>query len=648
MNAPMLVETCDASLNGVWVEWLLDALLDAGVTRVVLCPGGRASAMCIALEADPRFQVLMVCTDERSGSFIALGAAKASGAPVAIVTTSGSAVANISPALTEADACDVPLVLISCDRPRRLRGAGFGQMADHLGATARLTRAQADLDDPADTATAVVHARREVAATLRAMHGPHHATAQAASDASGDAPAHPLARRNAQGPVHVNVPFAGVYDALETQTVSLQTIEAARAPLPVLSSQDDIVEHNHSVDIPAMARRATRAVSGSAINGLIVAGAEPGASTEAILAFASATGFPVLADIGSGLRAGAASLSPEQAEANAQAALILNPFDVLGGPGRLAAVRPDLIVRFGLAPVLPALHAYLETHGDVPALKVIPSSFDTAGFRADYLHPALEARDVMIAPGAEDLAQLGDALADAVRGDAPYRPLASFAWRDRWASAASYGARQRRACVGALPWGEVSATHACFAAHGYGFIHLGNSMSIRHADIGYDVRAEPQNVFVNRGVSGIDGTLSSFLGEAAVRDDIGLLLIGDQSLVHDLSALASAQRLTSKIGIGKPACVCIIDNHGGAIFDFLPIAREPGYRKAIRNPYQLEIGHLARAFGLAHKRVESIAALHEALDTARSHAGVTLVEIAVDAYSGATQLNQLAHALGSR
>jgi 2-succinyl-6-hydroxy-2,4-cyclohexadiene-1-carboxylate synthase len=130
------------SLNAVWVEFIVEMLSTAGVRHAVLCPGGRASVMCLALDAHPRIAVEMVCTDERSGAFVALGIAKASGEPVAIVTTSGSAVANVLPALTEADASDVPLVVLTCDRPRALRGSGFGQMADHLGATrAFVTRA---------------------------------------------------------------------------------------------------------------------------------------------------------------------------------------------------------------------------------------------------------------------------------------------------------------------------------------------------------------------------------------------------------------------------------------------------------------------------------------------------------------------------
>lgn len=627
------------SLNAVWVECLADALSAAGVRHAVLCPGGRASAMCIAFDAHPGIAVEMVCTDERSGGFVALGLARASGSPVAIVTTSGSAVANLLPALIEADASDIPLVVLTCDRPRTLRGAGFGQMADHLGATRAFVRAEADLDDPFDSAAAFEQARAALNRALTAMLG-----GLECDDAQTlRIDAHPSPVRASRGPVHVNVPLAGVYDATETHPVSFETVAAARESrafaLPAATrafegSKTPAVIVERIVARVRHARGAGGSLNGDGFDGLIVVGPEPGAPLEAIFALAAATGFPVLADAASGLRAGPAALKPAEAARGTAGALIVNAFDVLGGAGRMAAERPDLIVRFGVAPVLPLLHTYLEAVTEVPAIKIAPHRVDH-----DYLHQALDPRDVLVAPGGDALAELGRALRDAVRqGNAG---AVSFAWRDRWASVASYGARERRACVAKLGWGEVAAAHQVFAAAGFGFVHIGNSMSMRHADIGYDVRGEVQDIYVNRGVSGIDGTLSTFIGEALARRDAGLLVLGDQAFVHDLSALASAQRLDT------PACVCVMDNGGGAIFDFLPIARSPVYVKTIRNPYQIDIGAVVKGFGLVHRRVESRAALSEALEAARGHAGMTIVEIAVDAFSGAAQMQLLAQALGA-
>jgi 2-succinyl-5-enolpyruvyl-6-hydroxy-3-cyclohexene-1-carboxylate synthase len=589
------------------------------------------------MQSDTRMNVALVSTDERSGAFAALGVAKARAVPVAIVTTSGSAVANLLPALVEADASGIPLVVVSCDRPRQLRGMGFGQMADHLGATVAATRAQADLDDPADTPGAVARARSLIDGVLRQMSG----SAVPEPNADGHTPA----RRAAPGPVHLNVPFAGVYDALETLPVSDETIAAARAPLVDERSESKAIHapgiawscgeaSSLAGRIEALrARRRANGDTGGAtprgtVNGLIVAGAEPGAPCEAILAFASMTGYPILADVGSGLRAHPSACAADATTGDG--ALVLNPFDALGARSRIAGARCELIVRFGLAPVLPTLHEFLKAHADVPVLKVAASADER-----DYLHPGLDPRDRLTDIDAQALRTVGEHLC-------VHAGAASEAWRERWAGAAMHGMRARRACVTRLVWGEVPAAHQVLRAEGFDFLHIGNSMSVRHADIGYEVRPSRQDVYVSRGVSGIDGTVSTFLGEALVRRQPGLLLVGDQALLHDLSALAAAQR------VDTPACVCVMNNQGGAIFDYLPVASEAGYVSAIRNPHGVDYAALAQAFGLGYRRADSCATLDEALVQSRDRAGVTLVEIAVPPHSGIVQMHMLTQAVAAQ
>ena len=627
------------SLNGVWVACVIEALLAHGVRNAVLCPGGRASAMCLAMERDVRMNVALVSTDERSGAFAALGMAKAHGAPVAVVTTSGSAVANLLPALVEAEASGIPLVVVSCDRPRHLRGTGFGQMADHLGATAAATRAQADLDDPVDAPEAVMRARLTLDAALRQM------TGSVSPEPNGCG--HTSARRAAPGPVHLNVPFAGVYDALETLPVRDATIAAVGAPLDGERdaradadadargdawSRDDASRLAGRIGQLRAQRRAngdpSETLAGGTLNGLIVAGAEPGATPDAILAFAAATGYPVLADVGSGLRAHPSARGAQSAPG--AGALILNPFDALASRAPMSDARCELIVRFGLAPVLPTLHEFLKANADVPVVKIAACADER-----DYLHPALDPRDLLSGVDAPALDRLGAQLRAHVG-------VAGEAWRMRWADRAAHGMRARRACVARLPWGEVSAAHRLLDAEGFAFVHVGNSMSVRHADIGYDVRTSAQDLYVSRGVSGIDGTLSTFLGEALARREPGLLLVGDQALLHDLAALACAQR------VDVPACVCILNNGGGAIFDYLPLAADPGYARTIRNRYGFDCAALAQGFGLRYRRASSCVTLDEALAAARGHAGVTLVELVVQPHSGIAQMHALALALGAK
>jgi len=594
------------SLNEVWLRCIVDAVCEFGVRRVVLSGGARASLLCILLDADARMIQRVNAVDERSGAFIALGMAKATDEPVAIVTTSGSAVGNLVPALIEGEACNLPLVVLSCDRPRHLRGAGFGQMCDHIGACRAFVRSQTDLPDPIDEPAAIARMKEDVARTVAAC---------------------------VDGPVHVNVPLEGVFDSSEPSRVSAATREAAAFSGAQPMRWDPKGRRKAGAgQAPGeiVARVLPRADRGSEpLRGLIVAGPDPAVAPGAILELARATGFPILADASSGVRAGLAGRRHGDA-------LVVNGFDVLAQGSPLAKYPPELIVRLGLAPVSPPVLAYLSAHA-APTIKVARGACER-----DYLHPTLDPRNVLVAPSANDLAMLGDALIEQVSGgraDAAEAGCVAPEWRDAWAALAERGRSIRQAVVQTLPWGEVVAAQEIFATRGFAFVHIGNSLSVRHADILYDNREDAQTCYVSRGVSGIDGTLSTFFGEAIGRGDTGLLVIGDQAFLHDLPALSSAQRL------GTPACVCVMHNRGGAIFDFLPVSTAPGFERAIRNPYRIDFDALAHGFGLAYAHAKDRLSLRQALAAARVHAGVTIVEVDVPARSAVEQLGVLSNTL---
>jgi 2-succinyl-5-enolpyruvyl-6-hydroxy-3-cyclohexene-1-carboxylate synthase len=548
----------DVSLNQAWLACLLDVVCAAGIRRAVVSPGGRSTAMVLAVRARASFEDVLVTTDERTGAFTALGMIKASGEPAMVVTTSGSAVANLVPALTEADECALPLVLITCDRPRALRGSGFGQMIDHIGACRAFVRASVDLPDPLDDSDAFIELRERVIEVLAACAG-----------------ARP-------GPVHINVPFAGRYDSTESSAISPIALREARRPAlfqpPPPRARNDVAALVDALDVrPGM-------------RGIVVAGPECGIAPDRLARFAARTGFPVFADAASGLR-GLGGHS------------IIGGYDALSARTMRPREAPELVVRCGFAPVMPAVQNYLLEH-PCPTIRISRTAIER-----DYLHPSFSP---IVAPDQSELDALADALAP---GDSK--------WLAGWLHAANVVAMQRRGVADALPWGEVPAVREIFKHEGFDFVHFGNSMPIRHADFYYEPRAGGQPVFSNRGVWGIDGTLGTFLGEAVALDARGLLVLGDLAFLHDLPALANLQRHR------RPACICVINNAGGAIFDFLPLARLPDYRESIRNPYQCDIAHLAAAFGLRFERARSRDALRAALDGARSHEGVTIVEAQV-------------------
>jgi len=562
------------NLNELWLRCILDVLAGTGVRRAVLCPGGRSSAMVMAVHGDPRFADTLVFADERSAAYAAVGMMKATGEPVLMVTTSGSAVANAVPALTEADECGLPLLLLTCDRPRALRNSGFGQMIDHLGACRAFVRANVDLHDPVADRAALAALRRDVAAVLAEAHGVR------------------------PGPVHVNIPLAGRYDATEPHPVPADVLhEAGHAEAPPAPPPRE------GNNIGALAARLGLRPG---MRALVVAGPDCDVPLAWLTEFVRESGLPVLADTGSGLRGSGFEH-------------VLNGHDALALRRAVTREPPELLIRFGLAPVMPVVQDYLEAH-PCPTIKV-----SAARRERDYLHPRFEP---LIGPVRAELRELAAALAD---GDER--------WRREWQAAASEAAAVRREAVEGLDWGELPAMRELYAHDGFAFLHLGNSMSIRHADLLYDTRSNQQAVYANRGVWGIDGTLSTFLGEARARADAGMLVLGDQAFLHDLPALATAQRITT------PACVCVLDNGGGAIFDFLPLARLRGYETAIRNPYAFDTSRMASAFGLWHARASNREELRAALDAACTRAGVTVLEVRVEPSSGVTGMRQVALAL---
>ena len=118
--------------NTALASALVDELRRCGVRRAVLSPGSRSTPLALALDREPGIE-LTVVLDERSAGFVALGAALAGGAPTLVACTSGSAAANLHPAVVEADQAGVPLIVLTSDRPPELRGIGAGQTIDQIG-----------------------------------------------------------------------------------------------------------------------------------------------------------------------------------------------------------------------------------------------------------------------------------------------------------------------------------------------------------------------------------------------------------------------------------------------------------------------------------------------------------------------------------
>jgi 2-succinyl-5-enolpyruvyl-6-hydroxy-3-cyclohexene-1-carboxylate synthase len=506
---------------------LVDELARCGLTDACTSPGSRVTPILVPLVRHPGIRCWSHL-DERSAGFFAVGAAKASGRPVALTCTSGTAAANFAPAVHEAREAGVPLIVLTADRPPELREVGAGQVIDQVRLYGSAAKWSFELE-PAGATLAWVRAL-----ACRAWW---------------------TAQDGRPGVVHLNVPLR---DPL---------VPPAALP-PDASGRPDgrpWARRTAPASAPAVLEMPPRTV--------VVAGT--GAPPDLPAA------FPVLADPLSGARRGPGAVAH---------------YDALLRDRRFVdAMRPQAVVRFGDLPTSKPLRQWLAALGDVEQV-LVPGP-------ATWPDPMSTASDVR-SPG--------------TRVAGPGDPAWVAAWRDADAAAAT--------AIDAALGDELTeprvARELMTALPPEATLWVASSMPVRDVETFAPVRADGgPRVLANRGANGIDGTVSSALGAAAVGGGPVTLLIGDVALAYDLSALLSVRRL------GLDLTVVLLDNGGGGIFEFLPIAGAPDlFEEHIATPPGLDPARIAALFGLAHHAPRTLDAFRVAL----AAAGPKLVTVRTD------------------
>jgi 2-succinyl-5-enolpyruvyl-6-hydroxy-3-cyclohexene-1-carboxylate synthase len=546
---------------------LVDELARAGMTDASLAPGSRSAPLALALAEHPGITV-HVHLDERSAAFFALGAAKRSGRPVAVVCTSGTAAANFHPAVLEADHARTPLLVLTADRPPELRGTGANQATDQLKLYGPAVRWFCEVGVPTDDPAAGRYWR------------------SLASRAWAEATGPPA------GPVHLNLAFADPLVPLDPAPgrgarLAGEPAEGRPGGAPWTAAPAGV-----RVAAPGDVAALAEAVRASP-RGLLVAGWGAGLDPAAADAFAAASGWPVLADPLSGARRGPAAVSTYDG--------------LLRAPRFAAGHRPDLVVRVGGAPTSKALTAWLDP--SVPQVLVDPG--------AGWLDPARSASLRLTADPSALLA------ATAARLDGP----GPGPWLGQWLEAERLA---REAIDGLLEeWtepfeGRVARDLVAWMPDG-GTLVVGSSMPVRDVD----AFAQPRDglrLLANRGLSGIDGFVATTLGVAAAGDEPVAALCGDLTLLHDASSLLGAA------GRPRGAVLVVCDNDGGGIFSFLPQARLPAelFEPLFGTPHGLDLPALAAAARVPARVVEKAADLVPALDAALAAGGTQLAVVRGD------------------
>ena len=566
---------------------IVQALAALGVEDVVLAPGSRSAPLAYAVadaaRPDGERPVgapslrLHVRVDERSAAFLAVGLAKASAhgdgdqvhapRPVAVITTSGTAVANLHPAVLEAHHSGLPLLLLTADRPHELRGTGANQTTDQVGIFAGAVRLTVDVPAPVGRADEARSLRRTISRAVAAATG---------------------ARTGDPGPVHLDLAFReplvpGDSPWPTPSTAGLTVVQARHVPPSSSTGAVPTV-----ADPTAPARR-------GGVPTVLVAGDGAGPAARRL---AEANGWPLLAEPSSGARGGSHAVA-------AYRLLLAHP--LLGG-----AVRRVVVLG---RPTLSRPVQQLLAREDVEVIVVAPRG-------ADWPDAPRNASDVLLEPPARMR-----------QGRMP----APAGWLDAWRTADKAAGSAidtvldgldagRRSRSGTRVTGPALARVIAQVSGADDALVVGSSNPVRDLDLvaRWDT---PPVVLANRGLAGIDGTVSTAVGAA-----LGLprrrvrALLGDLTFLHDVGGL-----LRGPLEAPVHLQLVVANDDGGSIFATLEHGAPEHaavFERVFATPHGADLSALCAAYGVRHTRVSDVEGLAPAL--AAPGPGLSVVEVRVD------------------
>lgn len=581
----------DPAATARFLGAFFDELVRWGVREVVVSPGSRSTPLAmIAYEFSrrhPEQARLFVDVDERGAGFFALGMAKASGRPAVLICTSGTAVGNYYPAVLEAESSRVPLMVLTGDRPPQLQGLGAPQTGDQLKAFGSHVRSFRQMPLPAGDGDSVALARQAAREAYIAAVPLGRAAALAAPEVR-------IAGACEGGPVHVNFPFdeplkpdMEVEGLFETERSS-----EACAMAPCLRSRLEIDgDIDRMIDIMRGRRVVVLAGEGSA---------RTAREAHDVVQWARLNELLLFADPLSGLR-------------GIDDVHVIDNYDSLFGTVG-EGFLPHVVIRFGRYPVSKRATAALAA---ARPLQIVVDPFETRDFN--------KATDVFVPCSPDGFVRS----LPVMQTDTEQQRAFNGQW-----IAANEDARRRIAAADAVERGfegsyvrrlvDLAPAESCLFA--------GNSMSIRALDTFYLKSDKRLTVLCNRGLNGIDGTVSSAVG-AAQHFAQTTLLVGDLALLHDLNALALQRELRVQREQGGPApsiVIVLMNNNGGAIFDMLPQKSNDRYfERLFLTPQDIDFAAAAQAFGVPHRAVSTVSAFAEAYGELLGTEGISLIEVEV-------------------
>ncbi len=562
-----------ANRNSAWATALAQELARSGVEHVCISPGSRSAPLAIAC-ANQTDLCDHSILDERSAGFFALGLARASASPVALICTSGTAAANYLPAVIEAYHGQTPLIVLTADRPIELRDCGAGQTIDQLNLYGAHVRYFAELPTPELKTEVVHHLRTKVCRAVAA------------------------ACQTPSGPVHLNIPLR---EPLSPE-VSV-TDQAAWSALPV-SARNGRDPHpfvqvpnvrSQSADITAVLKACQ-----STSRGLIIVGENDACDSlrESVPRLAKRLGWPWIDDVLSPLRSGVGDRG-----------FCIEAHDsVFRSDDFIQQQRPELVLRFGRMPTSKAIRTWLEAQPGIRQIVVTDQGWLDPTQVANWMIPMTPAAFVTSFESA--LRSSPTRLSDtSTRSwiDAGHRAEAVLN------EALGHSDEVSEPAIARIVFDSLPAD---------GNLVVASSMPVRDLNQFAAARLSPIRVLANRGANGIDGTVSTALGIAAGSQQPTALICGDLAFLHDLNAWLIARQTDAHL------TAIVIDNGGGGIFEFLPLSSNldrPLFEKHFGTKQNVDPVAALEGLGISVREVTDLNELRTCLNEGWGQAGIRAI-----------------------
>ncbi|MGK7904051.1 MAG: 2-succinyl-5-enolpyruvyl-6-hydroxy-3-cyclohexene-1-carboxylic-acid synthase [Hormoscilla sp.] len=612
------------NVNFLWASILVETLKRLGLKTAIACPGSRSTPLTVAFAQNPQIEAIPVL-DERSAAFFALGIAKSTGLPVALICTSGTAGANFYPAAIEARESRVPLLILTADRPPELRHCHAGQAIDQIKLYGNYPNWQAELALPSLEMEMLAYLRQTVIHAWECTLFP------------------------TPGVVHLNVPFRDPLapiaqaeaEALQSELseddffagITLQSAQAGFVHGPSQAQDPPKPPLKRGASKPPLLQGGVW--GGSWLQqmqttpppfmvgmdrGIIIAGvAQPRRAKEYVQAIAhlsEALKFPVLAE----------GLSPVRnyLQLNDN---IISTYDIILRNEELAEkLAPETVIQIGDFPTSKQLRAWLT--GKKPQTWVIDPShhnLDPIHGKTIHLRTSIENLSAMM----ESCSRVSSAYLKAWR-DAERKVRESL---DKTMS------KIEHLFEGKAAWllSQIFPTGTP--------IFIANSMPVRDVEYFWKPNNLEIQPFFNRGANGIDGTLSTALG-IAHRHQPCVMLTGDLALLHDTNGFLLSHKLVGHLTI------VLINNRGGGIFEMLPISQfDPPFEEFFATPQEIDFAQLCATYNVEYELIAGWEQLQQRLNPLPEK-GMRVLELRTDRKADAKwrkeNLEKLAMGLGNR